>query len=234
MRSRKKTTTSSCPKIKSIIRATAGALCELASLSASAGVVTIAAGETQTYSFNNFGYYQSYDKGTYPSMPEQFSFFIGGFSGTTPGTSVNVKVYEDSTAQAPLFSYNSTFSAAAPDFGVSQALSASQMALWTDLQGVIRISVDSGSLSFNFLNASTTFVTPVNPNFLVQYVTGDILLSTAAPMPISPPVDASDPQGGGTTSSGGSPTAVPEPGTAALLASALGLLAMTTRLRKHA
>ena len=42
-------------------------------------LVGIAAGETQTYSFNNFGYYQSYDKGTYPSMPEQFSFLLAAF-----------------------------------------------------------------------------------------------------------------------------------------------------------
>lgn len=228
------TTISSRLMIRSVLHATAGALCALASLSSSAGVVTIAAGQAQTYSFNNFGYYQAYDKGTYPNMPEQFSFFIGGFSGTAPGTSVNVRVYENSTAENPLFSYNSTFSPAAPDFGISQTLGTSQAALWTDLQGVIRISVNSGSLSFNFLNASTTFVSPVNPNFLVQYLTGDILLSTAAPMPISQPVDASDPQGGSTIPSGGATNSVPEPGSAALLLPALGLLAASTRRRKQA
>jgi hypothetical protein len=210
---------------KTTYRVVAGAFFALASLSAAAGVVTVAAGESKTYSFDNFGYYQSYDTTVYPNMPEQFSFFIKGAVGTTPGTQIAVKLYEDNSADPFLFKYTNTFSAGHPDFGVSQTLGMLQGPLWTDLQGVIKIEVLAGSLSFDFLEASTTFASPVNPNFLVQYRTGDILASTPAPMPISPVVDASD-QGGATSPLVGGVTGntVPEPSTLALLVLGAALL----------
>ena len=210
---------------KTTYRVVAGAFFALASLSAAAGVVTVATGESKTYSFNNFGYYQSYDTKEYPNMPEQFSFFIKGAVGTTPETQIAVKLYEDNSADPFLFKYTNTFSAGLPDFGVSQTLGMLQGPLWTDLQGVIKIEVLAGSLSFDFLEASTTFASTVNPNFLVQYRTGDILASTPAPMPISPVVDASD-QGRATSPLVGGVTGntVPEPSTLALLVLGAALL----------
>lgn len=220
---------------KFILRAAFGVACVLSSLVSHAATLTLSTGASKTFSFNNFGYYQSYDLVVYPNMPLQYSFFLKGAATNFSGTKIKVSIYEDSDQDPMLFAYTHTFTTLSPDFGVTQVLGNADLPLWTDLQGVLQIEVTEGVLAFDLLEASTTFISPVNANFLVNYKTGDILRSTPAPMPISPTVDKSDPQVDNGANSGtttGVRNQIPEPGMLALMLGA-GFCAAMGRNRKR-
>ena len=101
--------------------------------------LTLSAGESYTYQFDTLPFFGEGYQG-FPPPGEGFATFNSTAGSQDPGDAFRVEIFENSTSEAPLATANGGSTVTADSTGG-----------WQDLQGFARVTVTSGTLTFDTL-----------------------------------------------------------------------------------
>lgn len=101
--------------------------------------LTLSAGESYTYNFDSLGFFGEVNGG-YPPSGINFATFSTVAGSQDPGDAYLVEIFENSTSETPL----------ATSTGAGD-VTAQATGGWHDLQGYARVTVTSGTLTFDTL-----------------------------------------------------------------------------------
>jgi hypothetical protein len=115
------------------------------------GTLTLNAGDTYTYQFSSLSLQGTWDVQDHPGVPigRVDGFFVPG--SFQPGSSLLVEMFEDTPSSSPIASQtlNSPVGFPAPPGPLFWSLDA-----WQDLQGSVRVSMLSGSVTMDFFQVT--------------------------------------------------------------------------------
>jgi len=137
-----------CMKIKLFI---VWALFIVAFTGISRAQLTLSAGESYTYGFDTLPFFGEGYRG-YPPPGEGFATFNSTVGSRDPGDAFRVEIFENATSETPLATANG-----------ANTVTADAIGGWQDLQGFARVTVTSGTLTFDTLTLGVFHPTPGIP-----------------------------------------------------------------------
>jgi hypothetical protein len=137
-----------CMKMKLIVL---GTIFVVAFGGVSRAQLTLSAGESYTYGFDSLPFFGEGYRGA-PPPGEGFARFSSTSDSQDPGDAFRVDIFENSTSETPLATANGGGTVTADATGG-----------WQDLQGFARVTVTSGTLTFDTLTLGVYRPTPGIP-----------------------------------------------------------------------